>query len=142
MLKLGVNIDHVATVREARKVNYPDPVEAAVAAQTAGADAITLHVREDRRHVNDDDLFRIRSAVKIPINQELAPTDSMIELAFRVRPHHVCIVPERRQELTTEGGLDAAGMAGRLQPAIEKLKAARIQVSLFIDPVSEQIEAA
>src|SRR5437763_5777373 len=135
MLKLGVNIDHVATVREARKVNYPDPVEAALAAQTAGADAITLHVREDRRHVNDDDLLRLRSAIKIPINQELAPTGAMIELAIRVRPNHVCIVPERRQELTTEGGLDAAVMADRLAPMIRQLNDARIQVSLFIDPV-------
>ncbi|HEY2106050.1 MAG TPA: pyridoxine 5'-phosphate synthase, partial [Candidatus Binataceae bacterium] len=116
MVKLGVNIDHVATLRQARGVDYPDPLEAAQAAEKAGADAITLHLREDRRHIVDRDLFRIASAIKIPLNQELAPTQEMVEIALKVRPNEVCIVPERREELTTEGGLDVAAMADRLEP--------------------------
>ncbi len=142
MLKLGVNVDHVATLREARRVSYPDPLEAAMAAVKAGADAITLHVREDRRHIQDADLFRIREAISVHLNQELAPTDGMVELALRVRPNEVCIVPERREELTTEGGLDAAGLSDRLGPIIERLRAAHIGVSLFIEPDRKQVEAA
>lgn len=142
MVKLGVNIDHVATLRQARRVAYPDPVEAALAAEKAGADAITLHVREDRRHVNDHDLFRIAQAVSIPLNQELSPTDEMIEIALRVKPAEVCIVPERREELTTEGGLDVAGLADRLVPMVNQLKEARIGVSLFIEPDQAQLAAA
>jgi pyridoxine 5-phosphate synthase len=142
MVRLGVNIDHVATLRQARRVDYPNPVEAALAAEKAGADAITLHVREDRRHIADDDLFRIAAAVRIPLNQELAPVDEMIELALRVKPAEVCIVPERREELTTEGGLDVAGLADRLVEMINDLKQARIGVSLFVEPDQTQLAAA
>jgi pyridoxine 5-phosphate synthase len=142
MIKLGVNIDHVATLRNARGVDYPDPLEAALAAEKAGADAITLHLREDRRHIVDRDLFRIASAIKVPINQELAPTEEMIELALKVRPDEVCIVPERREELTTEGGLDVAGLAGRLAPMVARLREARVGVSLFVEPDPKQLVAA
>ncbi|HZO82787.1 MAG TPA: pyridoxine 5'-phosphate synthase [Candidatus Binataceae bacterium] len=142
MPRLGVNIDHVATLREARRVDYPDPVEAALAAERAGADAITFHLREDRRHIQDHDLFRLRQAVRAHLNQELAPVDEMVELALRLRPHEVCLVPERRLEVTTEGGLDVVGLAERLRPMIRRLKEAGIAVSLFIDPVRRQIEAA
>jgi pyridoxine 5-phosphate synthase len=139
---LGVNIDHVATLREARRVDYPDPVEAALAAERAGAGAITFHLREDRRHIQDHDLLRLRQEVHVRLNQELAPIDEMVELALKIRPHEVCLVPERRQEITTEGGLDAAGLSERLSPMIAELKDAGIGVSLFIDPVPHQIEAA
>ena len=142
MLKLGVNVDHVATLRQARRVSYPDPLEAAMAAVKGGADAITLHVREDRRHIQDADLFRIREAIGVHLNQELAPTDGMVELALRVRPNEVCIVPERREELTTEGGLDAVALSDRLGPIIERLHAARIGVSLFIEPDRRQLKTA
>ncbi len=142
MPRLGVNIDHVATLREARRVDYPDPVEAALAAERAGADAITFHLREDRRHIQDHDLFRLRQAVRVHLNQELAPVDEMVELALKLRPHEVCLVPERRLEVTTEGGLDVAGLSERLKPMIRQLKEAGIAVSLFIDPVRRQIEAA
>jgi len=141
-LKLGVNVDHVATLRQARRVDYPDPVQAALAAERAGADAITVHLREDRRHIQDHDLFRLRQTVHIHLNQELAPVEPMLELALRLRPNEVCMVPERRQELTTEGGLDAAGLSGRLAPIVKRLKDAGIGVSLFIDPEPRQIEAA
>jgi pyridoxine 5-phosphate synthase len=142
MLKLGVNIDHVATLRQARRVDYPDPLEAALIAERAGADAITLHLREDRRHIADRDLLRIAETVKIPLNQELAPTDEMVEIALRVKPAEVCIVPERREELTTEGGLDVPGLADRLVPMVGELKQVRIGVSLFIEPDQRQLEAA
>jgi len=142
MPRLGVNVDHVATLREARRVGYPDPLEAALAAVKAGADAITVHVREDRRHIQDADLFRIRSAIKIHLNQELAPTEAMVDLALRVKPNEVCLVPERRQELTTEGGLDAAGLSDRLGPIIERLRTAKIGVSLFVEPDRRQLQAA
>jgi pyridoxine 5-phosphate synthase len=141
-LKLGVNIDHVATLRQARLTSYPDPVEAALAAQRAGANAITVHLREDRRHIQDDDLFRLREAISIHMNQELAPVAGMVEIALELRPHEVCLVPERREELTTEGGLDVAGLEGRLAPIIQRFKAHGIGVSLFIDPEPVQIEAA
>jgi pyridoxine 5-phosphate synthase len=142
MPRLGVNIDHVATLREARQVDYPDPVEAALAAERAGAGAITFHLREDRRHIQDHDLLRLRQEVHVRLNQELAPIDEMVELALKIRPHEVCLVPERRQEITTEGGLDAAELSARLEPMIGQLKDAGIGVSLFIDPVPHQIEAA
>ncbi|HVC45159.1 MAG TPA: pyridoxine 5'-phosphate synthase [Candidatus Binataceae bacterium] len=141
-IRLGVNVDHVATLRNARGVDYPDPVEAALAAERAGASAITVHLREDRRHIQDGDLLRIRGAIKIHLNQEMAPTTEMLEIALEVRPHEVCLVPERRAELTTEGGLDAAGLGDRLAPIIARLGAARIGVSLFVDPEPHQIEAA
>jgi len=142
MVKLGVNIDHVATLRQARGVDYPDPLEAAMAAEKAGADAITLHLREDRRHIVDRDLFRIASAIKIPINQELAPTEEMIEIALKVRPNEVCIVPERREELTTEGGLNVVDLADRLEPMIKRLREARVAVGLFVEPDQKQLAAA
>ena len=139
---LGVNIDHVATVRQARGVDYPDPVEAALAAERAGAGAITFHLREDRRHIQDHDLFRLRQEIHVRLNQELAPTEEMVELALKIRPHEVCLVPERRQEVTTEGGLDVRELSARLSPMIALLKQAGIGVSLFIDPVLSQVEAA
>ncbi len=142
MVKLGVNIDHVATLRQARRVDYPDPLEAALIAERAGADAITLHLREDRRHIVDSDLFRIAQSIRIPLNQELAPTDEMVELALKVRPAEVCIVPERREELTTEGGLDVAGLSTRLASIINELRRVRIGVSLFVEPDPRQLEAA
>ncbi|HEY2525876.1 MAG TPA: pyridoxine 5'-phosphate synthase [Candidatus Binataceae bacterium] len=139
---LGVNIDHVATLRQARRADYPDPVEAALAAERAGAAAITFHLREDRRHIQDHDLLRLRQEVHIRLNQELAPVDEMVELALKIRPHEVCLVPERREEITTEGGLDAAGLRARLASFIADFKQAGIGVSLFIDPQARQIEAA
>ncbi len=142
MIKLGVNIDHVATLRQARRVDYPDPLEAAMAAEKAGADAITLHLREDRRHIADRDLFRIASAIKIRINQELAPTEEMVEIALKVKPDEVCFVPERREELTTEGGLDVAGLADRLAPMIRRLREVRVGISLFVEPDQKQLAAA
>jgi pyridoxine 5-phosphate synthase len=142
MIKLGVNVDHVATLRQARRARYPDPMEAALAAERAGASAITVHLREDRRHIQDSDLFRIRQAIKIRLNQEMAPVPEMVEIAIELRPQEVCLVPERREELTTEGGLDVAGLTDRLDPILQRLSLARISVSLFIDPEPRQIEAA
>jgi pyridoxine 5-phosphate synthase len=139
---LGVNIDHVATLRQARRADYPDPVEAALAAERAGAAAITFHLREDRRHIQDHDLLRLRQEVHVRLNQELAPVDEMVELALKIHPHEVCLVPERREEITTEGGLDAAAMRARLAPIIENFKQAGIGVSLFVDPEPRQIETA
>jgi len=141
-LRLGVNIDHVATVRNARGVGYPDPVRAAQIAAEAGADGITAHLREDRRHISDDDIARLAQVLTIPLNLEMAATDEMLEIALRHRPHAACIVPERREELTTEGGLDAAGLHNRLAPMVRELSAANIRVSLFIEPSPRQIEAA
>ena len=141
-LRLGVNIDHVATVRNARGVGYPDPVRAALIAAEAGADGITAHLREDRRHISDDDIARLSEQLTIPLNLEMAATDEMLAIALRHRPHAACIVPERREELTTEGGLDAAGMHNRLAPMVRELGAAKIRVSLFIEPDPRQIEAA
>src|SRR5256885_11021405 len=142
MIKLGVNVDHVATLRQARLASYPDPLEASLAAEHAGADAITVHLREDRRHIQDTDLFRIRQAIKIRLNQEMAPIPEMLEIAMELRPDEVCLVPERREELTTEGGLDAAGLKERLEPFIERLSIANIGISLFVDPEPRHIEAA
>jgi pyridoxine 5-phosphate synthase len=142
MLKLGLNVDHVATLRQARLARYPDPVDAALAAQRAGASAITVHLREDRRHIQDDDLFRIREAIEVHLNQEMAPIPEMLDIAMELRPDEVCIVPERREELTTEGGLDAAGLTERLRPIVDRLKMSGIGVSLFVDPEPHQVEAA
>ena len=142
VIRLGVNIDHVATIRNARGGAHPDPLDAALAAIAAGADGITLHLREDRRHIRDDDVARIRAAVAVPVNLEMASTDEMVALALTHRPHAACIVPERRAEVTTEGGLDAAGQSALLAPRMAALRAAGIRVSLFIDPDPAQIEAA
>jgi pyridoxine 5-phosphate synthase len=141
-LRLGVNIDHVATVRNARGGRHPDPVLAAEVAVLAGADGITAHLREDRRHINDDDIARLKAALDRPLNLEMAATREMVDIAVKVKPHAACIVPERREERTTEGGLDAAGQHNTLHPLVGELGAAGIRVSLFIAPESAQIEAA
>ncbi len=141
-LRLGVNIDHVATVRNARGAGYPDPVRAGLLAAAAGADGITAHLREDRRHITDDDIARLSAELTIPLNLEMAATDEMLAIALRHRPHAACIVPEKREELTTEGGLDAVGQFDRLAPMVSTLAAAGIRVSLFIEPTAAQIEAA
>ena len=141
-LRLGVNIDHVATIRNARGVGYPDPVRAGLLAEAAGADGITAHLREDRRHITDDDIARLTAALTVPLNFEMAATDEMRDIALRHRPHAACIVPEKREERTTEGGLDAAGQQDRLAPLVAILRDAGIRVSLFIEPHPRQIEAA
>ena len=141
-LRLGVNIDHVATIRNARGSPYPDPVRAALIAQEAGADGITAHLREDRRHITDDDIARLSEQLTIPLNLEMAATEEMLAIALRHRPHAVCIVPERREERTTEGGLDAVGLHNHLAPMVDKLNEAGCRVSLFIAPEPRQIEAA
>jgi pyridoxine 5-phosphate synthase len=141
-LRLGVNIDHVATVRNARGGRHPDPVKAALAAIAAGADGITAHLREDRRHIRDDDIARLKAELTKPLNFEMAATREMVGIALKTRAHAVCIVPERRQEVTTEGGLDVAGQHDHLAPIVAELKAAGIRVSLFIDAEVRQIEAA
>ena len=140
--RLGVNIDHVATVRNARGTAYPDPVRAALLACEAGADGITAHLREDRRHIRDEDMRRLKEALPAPLNFEMAQTDEMVEIASAIRPHAVCLVPERREELTTEGGLDAAGLGAALGPRVQALAAAGIRVSLFIEPDPKQLRAA
>ena len=140
-LRLGVNIDHVATVRNARGVGYPDPVRAALIAAAAGADGITAHLREDRRHITDDDIARLMDALTIPLNLEMAATDEMLAIALRHRPHAVCIVPEKREERTTEGGLDAAGQHNRLKRLVDLLGEAGCRVSLFVEPDPRQIDA-
>ena len=141
-LRLGVNVDHVATVRNARGGAYPDPVRAALAAMEGGANGITAHLREDRRHIRDQDIERLKAEVPLPLNLEMAATPAMAKIALRVRPHAVCLVPEKRNEVTTEGGLDAAGQMNSLKGLIQELGEAGIRVSLFIDPVEAQIEAA
>ena len=141
-LRLGVNIDHVATIRNARGGDHPDPVRAAQIVAACGGDGITAHLREDRRHIRDDDLARIQAATDLPLNLEMAATEEMLEIALRHRPHAACIVPERREERTTEGGLDAAGQHNRLAPIVARLAEAGIRVSLFIAPEPRQIEAA
>lgn len=141
-IRLGVNIDHVATIRNARGGTYPDPVAAALLAIQAGADGITAHLREDRRHIRDKDLERLRAEVAAPLNMEMAATDEMVGIALGLRPHACCLVPERRAELTTEGGLNVAGQLETLTPKVQKLAQAGIRVSLFIDPSPAQIEAA
>ena len=141
-LRLGVNIDHVATIRNARGVDYPDPVRAALISAEAGADGITAHLREDRRHITDDDIARLSSGLSVPLNLEMAATEEMLEIALRHRPHAACIVPEKREERTTEGGLDAAGQHNHLAYYVDQLGAAGIRVSLFIEPGERQVEAA
>ena len=141
-LRLGVNIDHVATIRNARGGDHPDPVRAAQIVAACGGDGITAHLREDRRHIRDEDLARIQAATNLPLNLEMAATEEMLEIALRHKPHAACIVPERREERTTEGGLDAAGQHNRIYPLIQRLTDAGIRVSLFIAPDERQIEAA
>ncbi len=141
-LRLGVNIDHVATIRNARGGDHPDPVKAALLAEKAGADGITAHLREDRRHIRDEDIAKLMAALSVPLNLEMAATREMLEIALRHRPHAACIVPERREERTTEGGLDAAGQLASLAPFVRVLVDAGIRVSLFIEPDARQIEAA
>ena len=141
-LRLGVNIDHVATVRNARGGDNPDPVRAAILAASAGADGITAHLREDRRHISDGDIERLTKALTIPLNLEIAATDEMAAIALKARPHAACIVPEKREERTTEGGIDAAGQHNRLKPIVAALGAARIRVSMFIEPDRRQLEAS
>lgn len=141
-LRLGVNIDHVATIRNARGGDHPDPVRAAQIVAAVGGDGITAHLREDRRHIRDDDLARIQAATDLPLNLEMAATEEMLAIALRHRPHAACIVPERREERTTEGGLDAAGQHNRLAPIVAALTDAGIRVSLFIAPEARQLEAA
>jgi pyridoxine 5-phosphate synthase len=141
-IRLGVNVDHVATVRNARGGRHPDPVKAAEIAIDAGADGITAHLREDRRHIVDDDIQRLRAKIIKPLNLEMAATAEMVEIARKVQPHAACLVPERRQERTTEGGLDAAGQSTALRTVVAQLADAGIRVSLFIAAEAEQIEAA
>ncbi len=142
MIRLGVNIDHVATVRNARGGDHPDPLRAAIMAVAAGADGITAHLREDRRHIRDADIDRIRAGIAAPLNLEMAATEEMVAIALRVRPNACCLVPERRAEVTTEGGLNAAGQIEALRPMVAGLRAAGIRVSLFVDPDPHQLEAA
>ena len=141
-LRLGVNIDHVATIRNARGGDHPDPVRAAQIVAAVGSDGITAHLREDRRHIRDADIERIMAATNLPLNLEMAATDEMLEIALRHKPHAACIVPERREERTTEGGLDAAGQHNHLAPIVTRLMDAGIRVSLFIEPDARQIDAA
>lgn len=141
-LRLGVNIDHVATIRNARGGDHPDPVRAAEIVAQVGGDGITAHLREDRRHIRDEDIARIQAATSLPLNFEMAGTDEMVAIALKHKPHAACIVPERREERTTEGGLDAAGQHNRLAPIVARLSDAGIRVSLFIAPEPRQIEAA
>ena len=141
-LRLGVNVDHVATVRNARGGRHPDPVRAAEIAVAAGADGITAHLREDRRHIRDDDIARLKQRVKAPLNLEMAITEEMVRIAVQLKPHAACLVPERREERTTEGGLDVAGQREAVGKAVAALRAAGVRVSLFIAPDAAQIEAA
>lgn len=142
MLRLGLNIDHVATIRNARGGAHPDPVRAAALAQAAGADGITIHLREDRRHIRDGDLDAVRAATRLPINLEMAATEEMTIIAERFRPHAACLVPEKREERTTEGGLDVAGLHNTIAPVVRRLMDAGCRVSLFIEPDPVQITAA
>ena len=141
-LRLGVNIDHVATIRNARGGDHPDPVRAAEIVAAVGGDGITAHLREDRRHIRDEDLARIQQATDLPLNLEMAATDEMLQIALRHKPHAACIVPEKREERTTEGGLDAAGLDNHLAPIVTSLKDEGIRVSLFIEAEARQLEAA
>ncbi len=141
-LRLGVNIDHVATIRNARGGLHPDPIRAAQIASAAGADGITAHLREDRRHIMDEDIAGLIGGIALPLNLEMAATEEMVAIALRHRPHAACIVPERREEVTTEGGLDAAGQHNHLKPLISELRSAGIRVSLFIEPDARQLDAA
>lgn len=141
-LRLGVNIDHVATVRNARGGLHPDPVRAALEAEAAGADGITAHLREDRRHIRDGDIERLMEHIRLPLNLEMAATEEMLAIALRHRPHAACLVPEKRTEVTTEGGLDAAGSLDLLRPVVGALGEAGVRVSLFVDPDPRQLDAA
>jgi pyridoxine 5-phosphate synthase len=141
-LRLGVNIDHVATIRNARGGDHPDPVRAAHIAADAGADGVTAHLREDRRHITDNDIDRLMAEIGLPLNLEMAATEEMLDIALRHKPHAACIVPERREERTTEGGLDAAGQHNHLASYVDRLRSADIRVSLFIEPSERQVEAA
>ncbi|HEX2140519.1 MAG TPA: pyridoxine 5'-phosphate synthase [Woeseiaceae bacterium] len=141
-LHLGVNIDHVATLRQARGTDYPDPIAAALIAERAGADSITLHLREDRRHIQDRDVEAVRDAIRTRMNLEMAVTEEMLGIATRLKPSDCCLVPEKREELTTEGGLDVAAQPEKMADACARLKAAGIRVSLFVDPDPRQLEAA
>ncbi len=141
-LRLGVNIDHVATIRNARGGEHPEPVRAAHLAAAAGADGITAHLREDRRHISDDDIAQLRGEISLPLNLEMAATEEMLEIALRHKPNACCLVPEKREELTTEGGLDVAGGHNHLRRYTDKLKASDIRVSLFVDANERQLEAA
>ena len=139
-IRLGVNIDHVATIRNARGENYPDPLKAGLVAQKRGADSITIHLREDRRHINDNDLKKIKKKIKIPLNLEMAPTNEMMKIAIKYKPDFVCIVPEKRKEITTEGGLNLNKNRKNLKKIINKLKKNKIKVSLFIEPKNKDIK--
>ena len=141
-LELGINIDHVATLRNARGTVYPDPIKAAQLAEEAGADLITLHLREDRRHIKDADLLVLRPLIKTRMNLECAVTPEMLNIACKVKPHDVCLVPEKREEVTTEGGLDVVGHFALVKAAIKQLQGSGIRVALFIDPEEKQIQAA
>jgi pyridoxine 5-phosphate synthase len=141
-LRLGINIDHVATIRNARGGRDPDPVRAAKLAATAGADGITAHLREDRRHISDEDISRLSREIDLPLNLEMAATDEMLSIALKHRPHAACIVPEKREERTTEGGIDAARQHNRLAPTIRLLSESNIRVSLFVEPDQRQLDAA
>jgi pyridoxine 5-phosphate synthase len=140
--RLGVNIDHVATIRNARGGAHPDPAKAAAIAQAAGADGITIHLREDRRHIRDADLEAVRSATHLPINLEMATTEEMLAIALKFKPHAACLVPEKREERTTEGGLDVYRLHNQVEPFVRRLREAGIRVSLFIEPSREQVDAA
>lgn len=142
MIRLGVNVDHVATIRNARGGDYPDPLDASRVAIAAGADSITIHLREDRRHIRDADVRRIRDGIQAPLNFEMAVTDEMRAIALSLKPHAICLVPERRQEVTTEGGLDVVGQKARIAEFVASLKETGSRVSLFIDPDPQQVEAA
>jgi pyridoxine 5-phosphate synthase len=142
MIRLGVNVDHVATVRQARLIDVPDPVEAALLAEQAGADGITVHLREDRRHIQERDVQLLRQRARTKVNLEMAVTPAMVAFALKVKPADACFVPEKRQELTTEGGLDVLRQRGKIEPAVAQLQGRGINVALFIDPVKEQIETA
>jgi pyridoxine 5-phosphate synthase len=141
-LRLGVNIDHVATVRNARGGPTPDPIRAALIAQAAGADGITAHLREDRRHISDEDIARLSRDLEIPLNLEMAATEEMLAIAIKARPHAACIVPEKREERTTEGGIDVVNHFARLKPVVSALSAAGIRVSMFIEPDRKQLDAS
>lgn len=141
-LQLGVNVDHIATLRQARGVCYPDPAHAAQIAQQAGADGITVHLREDRRHIQDSDVFKIKQATPLPLNFEMAATLDMLKIAIKLQPYECCLVPEKRQELTTEGGLDVVSQLEALRPLVSELQDNDIMVSLFIDPDENQISAS
>lgn len=141
-IRLGVNIDHVATIRNARGGIHPNPVDAAILAQKSGADGITVHLREDRRHIRDEDLKALKKEIQLPINLEMAATDEMLAIALKTKPNAVCIVPEKRQEITTEGGLDVVKYSKKLTQMVKKFHDKKIRVSLFVDPNASQIEAS